>query len=70
MSRTYPKTCERCGRGFECGLSRCWCGDYPVNDVQYEKIMKQYHDCLCSVCLSEITERPLSSSSDDTSQAS
>ena len=55
MTRTYPKRCERCGRDFECGLSRCWCKDVPVNDAQYDRIVKQYHDCLCPACLSDLT---------------
>lgn len=70
MSRTYPKTCERCGKGFDCGLSRCWCGQYSVNDTQYEEIIKRYHDCLCQACLSEITQDSLSPSSGDSSHSS
>ena len=70
MSRTYPKTCERCGQGFDCGLSRCWCGEFPVNDREYESIVKQYHDCLCPACLSAITKHSPSSSSSDTSVSS
>ncbi|MGE0472547.1 MAG: cysteine-rich CWC family protein [Nitrospirales bacterium] len=61
MARTYPKTCERCGTGFECGLSRCWCGQIPVDDQQYDRIVRQYHDCLCPGCLAELTETPPSS---------
>jgi hypothetical protein len=55
MTRTYPKHCERCGRAFECGLSRCWCKDVPVSDAQYDRIVKRYHDCLCPTCLAELT---------------
>ncbi len=65
MGRMYPKTCERCGEGFKCGLSQCWCGEFAVNDSQYEKIVKQYHDCLCPACLSSITQSPPFSSSSD-----
>ncbi len=56
MSKTYPKRCERCGAGFECGLSRCWCGQVAVSDAQYDRIVKQYHDCLCPTCLAAVTE--------------
>jgi len=55
MTRTYPKHCERCGRAFECGLSRCWCKDVPVSDAQYDRIAKRYDDCLCPACLAELT---------------
>lgn len=55
MTRTYPKQCERCGRAFECGLSRCWCKDVPVSDAQYDSIAKRYNDCVCPTCLAELT---------------
>ncbi len=67
MSRMYLKMCERCGKGFECGLSRCWCGNVPVSDTHYEHIIKQYHDCLCPTCLAEMAQTPASPTSTDIS---
>ncbi len=41
-----------------------------MNDVDYENIVKQYHDCLCPACLSAITKRSPSSPSGDVSASS
>lgn len=58
MKFNIPKTCERCAQPFGCGYSSCWCRDVVVTEAQYANIIKQYEDCLCPSCLSELTARP------------
>ena len=55
MKRRILKCCERCQQDFVCGLFGCWCSKVDVTDIQYSKIVAQYHDCLCPSCLSQIS---------------
>lgn len=48
------KRCERCGRVFSCGLSRCWCSTVHLTEEQYQWIARHYVECLCPDCLEEV----------------
>lgn len=49
----YPKvkTCERCGRAFECRQEGCWCGNIQLSPKALRDLREWYSDCLCPACL-------------------
>ncbi len=58
MPEHEPKTCPRCGGGFECrqgSIHRCQCVDVLLSDALREMIALRYDDCLCRDCLLELT---------------
>ena len=55
MSGPITKTCEACGRKFECGQYGCWCGKFSVTEQQMDLISARFKDCLCPDCLSRVT---------------
>ncbi len=54
MRGPVQKTCEHCGRTFECGGYQCWCGKLGITEQQMDWVAARYQDCLCSHCLGKI----------------
>ena len=54
MRGPVNKTCEACGRGFECGQYGCWCGKIGVTEQQMDWIAARFEDCLCPACLEKV----------------
>ncbi|QPD03976.1 MAG: hypothetical protein Nkreftii_001750 [Candidatus Nitrospira kreftii] len=54
MRGPVQKTCESCGRSFECVGYQCWCGKLGITEKQMDWIAARYKDCLCSHCLQKI----------------
>jgi hypothetical protein len=48
------KTCEACGKPFECGQYGCWCGSVGITEKQLDWIEARFKDCLCRVCLEQV----------------
>ena len=49
------KHCGRCSQPFACGEYGCWCKEVPVTEWQYDWIAARYKDCLCPVCLAQVS---------------
>ena len=56
MRGPVTKTCEACGRTFECGQWGCWCGQVGVTERQMDWIAARFHDCLCPDCLKKVSK--------------
>lgn len=56
MKGPVIKTCEACGRTFECGQWGCWCGRIEVTERQMDWIAARFQDCLCPDCLTKVTQ--------------
>ncbi|MGH7255164.1 MAG: cysteine-rich CWC family protein [Nitrospirales bacterium] len=64
MKGPVTKTCERCGRTFECGQYGCWCGQAGITERHMDWIAARFQDCLCPACLNQVrTGEPESLSS-------
>jgi len=48
------KTCEHCGRSFECGAYHCWGGQIGITERQMDWIAARFEDCLCRDCLAKV----------------
>ncbi|CAI4034018.1 hypothetical protein DNFV4_04460 [Nitrospira tepida] len=55
MKGPVTKTCEACGRTFECGQWGCWCGQVGVTERQMDWIAARFQDCLCPDCLKKVS---------------
>jgi hypothetical protein len=55
MKGPVTKTCEACGRTFECGQWGCWCGQVGVTERQMDWIAARFQDCLCPDCLKNVS---------------
>lgn len=55
MKGPVTKTCEACGRTFECGQWGCWCGQVGVTECQMDWIAARFQDCLCPDCLKKVS---------------
>ena len=53
---SLPKTCQRCGAAFSCGLSCCWCDEIALKDDVAARLREQFSDCLCRPCLLAMVE--------------
>ncbi len=54
MKAPVSKTCESCGRPFECVGYQCWCGEMGITESQMDWIEAHFKDCLCPVCLGKV----------------
>ena len=47
------KTCELCGKSFECfsDADNCWCSEYLIDIKKLSKISNYGKDCYCQNCL-------------------
>src|SRR5436190_22708499 len=51
MGAVREKTCESCGKAFECQAGGCWCDDVKLNGATRIALGLRYVDCLCPTCL-------------------
>jgi hypothetical protein len=58
--QTESRVCESCGEAFGCGVnaSSCWCFDIDLPEDKTVEIQKEFSNCLCPNCLSEIASQP------------
>lgn len=55
ISKQYGKKCSRCNRSFLChNNASCWCNEYSISESVTAGLKKDYKDCLCAACLSEL----------------
>jgi ketosteroid isomerase-like protein len=47
------KVCGKCGKGFECCSSGCWCEGIRLSEGTLKWLRRAYADCLCPECLKE-----------------
>ena len=59
MRGPVSKTCEHCGRSFECGGYQCWCGQIGITERQMDWIATRFEDCLCRECLEKVARGEL-----------
>ena len=59
MTEPIERRCECCGRTFACGGYACWCGSVPMTERQSAWIAARYDDCLCPLCLAQISAAAL-----------
>lgn len=55
MRGPVTKTCGHCGQAFECGQYGCWCGKVGITERQMDWITIRFEDCLCPVCLQQVS---------------
>ena len=58
MSVHETKYCERCKEVFECkpgNITQCQCYGLILSDAAKQYIAGRYEDCLCPICLEEIS---------------
>jgi Cysteine-rich CWC len=50
------KTCESCGKDFNCGANtkKCWCFEIDLNAETLAKLQEDFKSCLCVECLKKI----------------
>ncbi len=50
--------CSKCGAVFTCKSLevKCWCNNYQLTTEQIADLKKNYDNCLCEKCLSEIAK--------------
>lgn len=61
------KKCPRCGSDFECkvgDIANCQCNAIPVTPETVALVSKNYDDCLCRDCLSELSKEVFSFTKD------
>lgn len=54
-----PKTCERCGKAFDCrpdDIANCQCSGVKLSPETRQELAENYRDCLCVECLKEVQE--------------
>jgi hypothetical protein len=54
MKGPVNKTCEACGKAFECGGYQCWCGRVGITERQMDWIASRFQDCVCPICLAKV----------------
>ncbi|EMJ97691.1 cysteine-rich CWC family protein [Leptospira alstonii] len=58
-SGIVSKSCQRCGKIFDCGAAAnsCECFSLNLSSELLKQLKGDYGDCLCVFCLKELKDR-------------
>ncbi|WP_253764296.1 cysteine-rich CWC family protein [Flammeovirga sp. SJP92] len=51
------KTCQRCGKTFECkvgNITQCQCYEVKLTYEETQKMREEYDECLCAACMLDL----------------
>lgn len=64
LEKSENKTCESCGKEFDCGATseKCWCFEIELNEETSAKLRANFGNCLCRECLLSHESAPINAS--------